>query len=110
MQYSLLTTKIHPPPTQYSFSIFPFLSLQQLVLAQNSTAYDLFIKPPINPQLHIHIFNYTNAQRYLDGLDDKLKVEDVGPYIYTEKTQKVDVVYHDNNTISYRVIRFQQFF
>lgn len=80
-----------------------FLFLQKLVLAENSTAYEYFIKPPFNPQLHIHIFNYTNTERFLNGDDDKLKVEDIGPYIYTEKTQKVNVVYNKNNTISYRV-------
>lgn len=77
--------------------------MQKIILAQNTTAYELFIKPPIDPEIHIHILNYTNSDRFLSGLDDKLNVEDVGPYIYVEKTQKVNVVYHENNTISYRV-------
>lgn len=82
---------------------FSFISFQSLVLAKNSTAYKYFINPPLNPQLRVHIFNYTNAERFLEGKDKKLKVKDVGPYVYTERTEKVDVVYHDNNTISYRV-------
>lgn len=37
------------------------------------------------------------------GEDKKLIVKDVGPYVYTERTKKVNVVYNDNNTISYQV-------
>lgn len=86
------------------YYLLNFLSkFQSLVLAKNSTAYEYFIKPPLNPQLRVHIFNYTNTDRFLAGLDDKLHVNDVGPYVYTEKAQKVNVVYNDNNTISYRV-------
>lgn len=39
----------------------------------------------------------------MDGLDDKLIVEDIGPFTYVEKVEKVNVVYNDNDTISYRV-------
>lgn len=77
--------------------------MQSLVLAKNSTALHYFIQPPLNPQLKVHIFNYTNTERFLDGTDDKLIVEDIGPFVYTEKTTKVEVVYNNNNTISYRV-------
>lgn len=59
--------------------------------------------PPLDPELRIHLFNYTNADRYLKGLDTKLKVEDLGPYVYIEKFEKVNVTFNDNYTISYRV-------
>lgn len=77
--------------------------MKSLVLAKNSTALHYFIQPPLNPQLKVHIFNYTNTERFLDGTDDKLIVKDIGPFVYTEKTTKVEVVYNNNNTISYRV-------
>lgn len=79
------------------------------MLAKNSTAYDYFIKPPLNPQLRVHIFNYTNTERFLSGQDDKLIVKDCGPYIYTEKVKKVDVKYNENNTISYRVLHIHTY-
>lgn len=82
--------------------MFSFLK-QNLVYAKNSTALKYFIKPPLDPLLKVHIFNYTNADRFIEGLDDKLIVEDIGPLTYVEKVEKVDVVYNDNNTISYRV-------
>lgn len=55
----------------------------------------------------MHIFNYTNTERFLRGEDQKLKVKDVGPYVYTERTKKVNVVYNDNNTISYQVHNYR---
>lgn len=71
--------------------------------AKNSTALKYFIKPPLDPLLRVHIFNYTNADRFMSGLDDKLIVEDIGPFTFVEKLEKVNVVYNDNDTISYRV-------
>lgn len=59
--------------------------------------------PPLDPELRIHLFNYTNADRYLRGEDKKLKVEDLGPYVYKEKFEKVNVTFNNNHTISYQV-------
>jgi hypothetical protein len=28
------------------------------------------------------VFNYTNAEEYDKGIDSKLKVQEVGPYVY----------------------------
>lgn len=86
----------------FNFNFFSF-DLQSLILAKNSTAFHYFVNPPLNPQLRVHIFNYTNTERFLRGDDKKLIVKDVGPYVYTERTKKVNVVYNDNNTISYQV-------
>lgn len=58
------------------------INLQNLVLKNNSDAYDRFTKPMTNPFVKIHIFNYTNVERYRKRLDDKLHVQDVGPYVY----------------------------
>lgn len=79
------------------------LFLQSLVLSKNSTAVKWWTTPPLDPELRIHIFNYTNADRYMRGLDAKLKVEDLGPYTYIEKFEKVNVTFNGNYTISYRV-------
>ncbi|XP_031630052.1 lysosome membrane protein 2 isoform X2 [Contarinia nasturtii] len=83
--------------------------IASLILAKNSTALHYFINPPLNPLLRVHIFNYTNTDRFLSGADKKLIVEDVGPFVYTERTQKVEVQYNDNNTISYREHRSFEF-
>lgn len=80
--------------------------LDNLVLAEGTQAAEWWEKPPIDTLLRVHIFNYTNTQRWMDRLDEKLHVEDIGPYVYRERFEKVHVVYNPNNTISYRVIVF----
>lgn len=79
------------------------LYFQSLVLSYNSTAVKWWKKPPLDPELRIHLFNYTNTDRYLEGLDKKLIVEDLGPYVYMETFEKVNVTFNNNNTISYKV-------
>lgn len=73
--------------------------IQILALEENSSVTDFWIKPTIEPLLRVHVFNYTNI--YETG--QKLHVQDLGPYVYRERVEKVDVVFHANNTISYRV-------
>lgn len=80
-----------------------FCLFQKLVYAQNSTAAEWWQSPPLSPQLRVYIFNYTNAEAYLNGNATQLEVEELGPYVYSEKVKKVDVKFHPNHTISYRV-------
>lgn len=72
-------------------------------MSYNSTAVKWWKTPPLDPELRIHLFNYTNADRFLKGQDKKLIVEDLGPYVYIEKFEKVNVTFNDNYTISYKV-------
>lgn len=73
------------------------------MLANGTKAVHWWRDPPVNPHFNLHIFNYTNADRWLEGLDEKLHVEDLGPYVYKEKFEKVNVVFNSNKTISYQV-------
>lgn len=53
-----------------------------MVLANNSASFELWRKPPVKPLVKIHIFNYTNLEEYEKGVDKKLHVQDIGPYVY----------------------------
>lgn len=59
--------------------------------------------------LQIHIFNYTNIDRFLQGKDDKIKLQDVGPYVYREQGEKVNLVFHDDHKITYSENTTQHF-
>lgn len=39
-------------------------------------------KPPLPVVMQVYIFNITNAEAFLNGTDKKLKVVEVGPYVY----------------------------
>nr|CAD7462486.1 unnamed protein product [Timema tahoe] len=55
------------------------------------------------------IFNYTNVDNFKDGIDDKLNVQEVGPYIYSETVEKVNIVFNDDNTLTFQENRTYQF-
>ena len=44
--------------------------------------YNVWEKPPLEVFLKVYIFNITNGEEFLNGNDKKLKVEEVGPYVY----------------------------
>lgn len=83
--------------------------LENLKLSHKSTAAEWWEKPPVNPLLKVHIFNYTNMDDFFSGKADKLKVVDLGPYVYHETAEKVNVSYHGNGTITYKELRSYQF-
>lgn len=66
---------------------------------------DWWARPPYHTYLRVHIFNYTNVEEYQSGQDDKLKLVDLGPYTYIERSEKIDVKFYPNKTITYRVSR-----
>ena len=38
--------------------------------------------------MNVYVFNYTNVDRFLNGSDLKIKVEEVGPYAYKDFAEK----------------------
>lgn len=56
--------------------------LQQLEIRKGSFLYYLWEKPPLPVVMQVYIFNITNAEAFLNGTDKKLKVVEVGPYVY----------------------------
>ncbi|XP_055687525.1 scavenger receptor class B member 1-like [Lutzomyia longipalpis] len=83
--------------------------ISRLVLRENTLAAEWWANPPLHSYLKVYIFNYTNVDRFNDGTDEKLVVEEIGPYVYYEKLTKEDIVFNDNNTISYREKRVNYF-
>ena len=39
-------------------------------------------KPEVELYTKVYLFNVTNAEEYMAGIDDKIKVKEVGPYVY----------------------------
>lgn len=56
--------------------------LQELKFVEKSYAYQLWQKPPVKVYVSVYIFNVTNADRFLAGEDEKLNVQEIGPYVY----------------------------
>lgn len=61
--------------------------------------------PPVTPIVKVHVFNYSNFDRYMIGDDEKIKVVELGPYTYREIVKKIHMKIH-NDAISFNVSFF----
>lgn len=70
------------------------------MLKNGTKALEWWIDSPLKPLLKVHIFNYTNIDAVLSGREKKIKVQDVGPYVYEEKVERVKISWQDGNKIT----------
>ncbi|KAG6456996.1 sensory neuron membrane protein 1 isoform X2 [Manduca sexta] len=56
----------------------------KLRITKGSVLYELMKHETETARLEIHLFNATNAERFLRGEDQKLRVQEVGPFVYQE--------------------------
>ncbi|KAH8388650.1 hypothetical protein KR093_011731, partial [Drosophila rubida] len=74
----------------------------QLTLTPGTLLYKLWLHPPLDVYIMVYMFNYTNVDAFIAGTESKLKVEEVGPYVYKEVLSNHNVTLNEaNNTISY---------
>lgn len=45
-------------------------------------AYEWWANPPDEVLLRVYLFNITNADEFLHDSDVKLKMEEIGPYVF----------------------------
>ncbi|XP_050315561.1 uncharacterized protein LOC126750100 [Anthonomus grandis grandis] len=81
-----------------------------MILSEDSQGFNLWKSSPIEVKLKIYIFNYTNVEDFERGKAEKLHVEEVGPYVYYEKTEKVNIRFSKVlGTVSYQEKRTYRF-
>ncbi|KAB0800043.1 hypothetical protein PPYR_07923 [Photinus pyralis] len=68
--------------------------------------YEWWVSPPGEILLKVYLFNITNLEAFLNGTDQKLNLDEVGPIIYQEKLIHTNVTHNDNGTLSYTAKRF----
>lgn len=56
--------------------------LQQLSIREGSLLFFLFKNPPLEVFISVYVFNVTNVEAFLNKKDSKLKLQEVGPYVY----------------------------
>ncbi|CAH0712886.1 unnamed protein product, partial [Brenthis ino] len=89
--------------------IFPpldFMLLEKLNMRPGLPPYDWWADPPDEVRMRAHIFNVTNHERFLAGLDDKIHVEEIGPIVYLEKLKHYDIKFNENSTMTYTAKRY----
>lgn len=60
-----------------------------------------WLNPPVHPIVKVHIFNYTNIERFLNGSDSKIKLNEIGPYSFREDVKKVKLEYREDSISFY---------
>ncbi|XP_052121454.1 scavenger receptor class B member 1-like [Frankliniella occidentalis] len=76
----------------------------KLSFMNGSFLFGLWRKPPVHIYVQVYLFNVTNPREFLKG-QEKLRLEEVGPFVYREELENSDVTFNDNDTISYTTRR-----
>ncbi|XP_053675848.1 protein croquemort-like [Anopheles nili] len=93
--------------------LWPSMSQQmlynKLVLKNDSSTYNNWIKTPIPMYLEIYFFNWTNADEVIANRTVKPHVVEMGPYTFAELHERVKLVWNENNTVTYQQRRTWHF-
>ncbi|KAJ2943382.1 hypothetical protein O0L34_g12193 [Tuta absoluta] len=71
--------------------------------------YEWWADPPDEVKLRVYVFNVTNHERFSQGLDEKMVVQEIGPIVYLEKLLHYNITFNENGTMSYTAKRFPIF-
>ncbi|KAG7208444.1 hypothetical protein KM043_014671 [Ampulex compressa] len=78
-----------------------YIILKQLRLWNGSLSFQYWQKPGVVRLTKVYIFNVTNTDSFLQ-FNEKPKLQEVGPFVYREDMEKVNIVFHNNGTVSYQ--------
>ncbi|CAH1642240.1 unnamed protein product [Spodoptera littoralis] len=79
---------------------YDFFFKQKAVLSDGGEIFEMWRKPEVELYTKVYLFNITNADEYMAGIDDKIKVQEVGPYVYRESLEHKVTKFNDNATLS----------
>jgi len=74
--------------------------IKEGVILQNSS--DAWAHPACKTVVRCYFFNITNAED-VQGNNDTVRVKQIGPYVYRVLLDRADLVWNDNDTVSYRM-------
>lgn len=82
-------------------TLFEHIVKKNMVITPDSYILEYWKTPPIPIYAKFYLFNITNHEDY-PWTTVKPRLQEVGPYVYQEHRDKVDLQWHENNTVSYR--------
>jgi len=88
-------------------AIFDAIFRWQLVLSPESSSFPMWQKLPEPMTMRCFLFQVLNPDEVSKGA--KPQLEQVGPWVFTEQHEKVDLVWSPNGTVTYRQIRTWRF-
>ncbi|XP_014612673.1 PREDICTED: sensory neuron membrane protein 2-like isoform X2 [Polistes canadensis] len=77
-------------------NIFQNIILSNLIIQNGTRAFEYWIRPPVQLVQNFYIYNYTNVDDFESGKANKLRVQQLGPYIYEETLTRINTQIHEN--------------
>ncbi|KAK2583551.1 hypothetical protein KPH14_009505 [Odynerus spinipes] len=75
---------------------------KEIALRDGGRTYHWWREPPVTPHMHVYIYNVTNADEFLNN-GEKPILNELGPYVYVQHWEKVDIKFNENDTVSYKI-------
>ncbi|KAG6454604.1 hypothetical protein O3G_MSEX008760 [Manduca sexta] len=79
---------------------YDFFFNQKAVFQDQGEIFEMWRKPEVELYTKVYLFNITNAEAYMAGTEDIIKVKEVGPYVYREALEHKIVNFNENGTLS----------
>ncbi|PBC25903.1 Scavenger receptor class B member [Apis cerana cerana] len=93
-------------------AVFPklvdVLMNREIALRDGGRTFNWWRKPPVTPRLNVYIYNVTNADEFLNDGEKPALVE-LGPYVYLQQWEKVELKFNDNDTLTYKMKKVYNF-
>lgn len=83
-------------------NVFRDAILANLEIRNGTPTFLLWQRPPVGLAVKVYVFNYTNLAEFESGAASKLRVQEVGPYVYRETLSRVNVDVNANRTVTYQ--------
>lgn len=85
-----------------------YIIMKQLRIINGTLSYHYWHKPGVLRLTKVFIFNMTNPDGFLNN-GEKPRLMEIGPFIYKESMEKVNVQFYDNGTVSFQHNKVLQF-
>ncbi|CAK1546464.1 unnamed protein product [Leptosia nina] len=90
----------------FIFTPMDLMLWEKLNMRPGLPPFEWWSDPPDQVRMRIYIFNVTNHDRFLSGLDEKINVHEIGPITYLEKLLHYNISFNENGTMTYTARRF----
>ena len=74
---------------------------KEIALRDGGRTFGWWKTPPVSPHMHVYIYNVTNADEFLNN-GEKPSLQELGPYVYIQRWEKVNISWNGNDTVSYQ--------
>ncbi|XP_026680876.1 protein peste [Diaphorina citri] len=82
--------------------------VKNLRLWNGTLSYHYWQKPGVLRLTKVFIFNVTNPDGFMHN-NEKPQLSEVGPFVYREDMQKVNIEFHDNGTVTFQHYKILEF-